>query len=189
MGGVRVFFCFFYPPPHLHRGDLAFNVSNGVKVVEHMAIFNRALFQRADICRMQVVLCSWDFGLHLSLTLNRWQKLWQPSEQPLRLQQLSPADENHNKFPPPHAPPPPCGPPCLLRLLTETAFIQPNTRGMLTMVVHDISKISPPVLSKQLSIWCTCHLLHLGQFGPSTRECYFQSSGRSLCTLHLPPLS
>lgn len=54
-------FCFFFTPPpptHLHRGDLAFNVSNGVKVVEHMAIFNRALFQRADICRMQVVLCS-----------------------------------------------------------------------------------------------------------------------------------
>lgn len=66
-----VFFFFFYPPTHLHRGDLAFTGSNGVKVVEHMAIFNRALFQRADICRMQVVLCSGDFGLHLSLTLNR----------------------------------------------------------------------------------------------------------------------
>lgn len=179
MGGSVFFF-----PPHIHRGDLAFNVSIGVKVVKHMAIFNRALFQRADICRMQVVLHSWDFGLYLSLTLNRWQKLWQPSEQQLCLQQLSPADENHNKFPPS-----PCGPPCLLRLLTETAFIQPNTRCMLTMAVHDISKISPAVLSKQLSIWCTCHLLHLGQFGPSTRECYFQSSGRSLCGLHLPPLS
>lgn len=45
-----------------------------------------------------------------------------------------------------------------------TACIQANTTGMLTMAVHDISKISPPVLCKQLSIGCTRHLLHLGLF-------------------------
>lgn len=61
-------------------------------------------------------------------------------------------------FPPPCQP---CRPPCLFRLLTVTACIQANTRGMLIMPAHDISKISPPILSKQLSIRCTCHPLHL----------------------------
>lgn len=42
--------------------------------------------------------------------------------------------------------------------------MQVNTTGMLTMAVHDISKISPPVLCKQLSIGCTRHLLHLSLF-------------------------
>lgn len=45
---------------------------------------------------------------------------------------------------------------------------------MLIMPVHDISKISPPVLSKQLSIGCTCHLLHRGLLAhPANRYAIF----------------
>lgn len=46
------------------------------------------------------------------------------------------------------------------------------------MPLHDISKISPPVLSKQLSIGTTCHPLHLGLLAhPPNRYAIF-SLGR-----------
>lgn len=43
----------------------------------------------------------------------------------------------------------------LLCLLTLTDHTQANTSGMLIMPAHDISKISPPILFKQLSGACT----------------------------------
>lgn len=111
---------------------------------------------------MQVVCPDLDtaivFACCLSLTLNRWQKLWQASEQAVCPAQLCPADENYNKSPSFL----PAMQASLPVQLAVTARIQANTRGMLIMLVHDISKISPPILSKQLSIQCTCHLLHLG---------------------------
>lgn len=46
------------------------------------------------------------------------------------------------------------------------------------MPVHDISKISPPILSKQLSIRCTCHPLHLGLLAhPAERYAIFGPGG------------
>lgn len=51
------------------------------------------------------------------------------------------------------------------------------------MPVHDISKISPPVLSKQLSIGCTCHLLHLGLLAhPANRYAIFSLGDGGACT-------
>lgn len=73
-------------------------------------------------------------------------------------------------------PPPcqPCRPSCLFCLLNVTACIQANTRGMLIMPVHDIFKISPPVLSQQ-SIGCMCQPLHLGLLAhPAQRYAIFR---------------
>lgn len=87
-------------------------------------------------------------------------------------------------------PPPcqPCRPSCLFCLLNVTACIQANTRGMLIMPVHDIFKISPPVLSQQ-SIGCMCHPLHLGLLAhPAQRYAIFRLGGLGgFCTLHVLP--
>lgn len=79
--------------------------------------------------------------------------------------QLCPADENHNKSP------------YLFCLLSVTARMQTNTRGMLIMPVHDISKISPAILSKQLSIRSTCHPLHFGLLAHPVRSVVFSLQG------------
>lgn len=60
----------------------------------------------------------------------------------------------------------PCSHPCPLSVLSLTACIQTNTRCMLIMPVRDISKISPPILPKHLSIQHGCQLLHPSPLGP-----------------------
>lgn len=70
-------------------------------------------------------------------------------------------------------------PSCLLRLLTVTACAQANTGGMLITPAHDISKISPVRLSKQLSAGCTCHPLHLGLLAhPAESHAIFSPGNR-----------
>lgn len=89
------------------------------------------------------------FACCLSLTLNRWQKLWQAFEQPACPKQLRPADENYNKS---HSSLPTVQACLPVPLAYCDSHIQTNTRGMLIMPEHDISKISHPMLFKQLSI-------------------------------------
>lgn len=80
-------------------------------------------------------------------------------------------------FPPP--PPPPLCP------LTLTDHTQANTRGMLIMPAHDISKISPPILFKQLSVHARVPRCTLARW-PDV--CYFQCGGwAGLAALLLPP--
>lgn len=85
--------------------------------------------------------------------------------------------------------PPP--PPCSACSIALTDCIQANTRGMLIMPAHDISKISPPILFKQLSGAWTRPPLHLG---PLAWRMLFSVWGMGWCgpvrssipTIHFP---
>ena len=78
-------------------------------------------------------------------------------------------------------PPPPLWP------LTLTDRTQVNTKGMLIMPAHDISKISPPILFKLLSSARTCPLLHLGPLAGRRLFSGWGMGWAGLATLLFPP--